>query len=262
MDHIFPICAFKDNYIWCFSHNAHCAIIDPGDAKPVIAALQERELTLSAILVTHHHYDHTQGIQGLLCYQPVPVYGPQEIPQVTIAVHTECSFVLAEKTFEFVVFAVPGHTLDHIAYYYPGLAFTGDTLFTAGCGKIFEGTAKKMYASLAKLNSLPEETLIYCGHEYTENNLRFARLVEPSNIEIKERLQETIKLREKNLPTVPATLKLEKSTNPFLRCDQPDVIVAASQYCQRALDNPIEVLAVLREWKNSTGSYYLGTSIK
>ncbi len=251
METILPIKALKDNYIWCLINpNQACIIVDPGEANPVISFLNENRLELTAILVTHHHYDHVGGIRELLAMKQVPVYGSSKIPFVTHIAKDNSVINIPGISQQFVVIAVPGHTLDHVAYFQPGFVFTGDTLFTAGCGKIFEGTASQMHDSLTKLRQLPDETLIYCGHEYTESNLKFAALVEPANIDIKKRLQKTQRLRSEGKATVPAPLSLEKLTNPFLRTDQENVIKAISSYYQREITAPINVLKALREWKN------------
>lgn len=252
MHQLNPILAFSDNYIWCLrDKNNYCVIVDPGTADPVIDYLQRNNLTLAAILITHHHLDHTGGISKLLRFSQVALYGSNQTPQVTDVVEEDQEITISPMSLTFTVLKIPGHTLDHVAYYTKGLAFTGDTLFTAGCGKIFEGSAAQMYHSLQKLNNLPLETLIYCGHEYTEKNLQFAEMVEPNNKDIQTRLQETHLLRQKNKPTVPASLSIEKNTNPFLRCEEPAVIAAASTYAKRSLQDPIEVLETLREWKNN-----------
>jgi hydroxyacylglutathione hydrolase len=244
-----PISALKDNYIWCIVlSDQTCIVVDPGDAAPVLDFLKEHHLDLRAILITHKHYDHTDGIKTLVQTNPIPVYGPP-IPHVDHLVEEGDTVIITEQ-FNAQVLAIPGHTLEHLAYHYPGRVFTGDTLFTAGCGRVFEGTAQQMYHSLCKLNALAGETLIYCGHEYTENNLHFARLVEPNNKEVVQRLTEVAQLRLTGLPSVPATLALERKTNPFLRCDHPDVIAAATRYCQKRLHSPVAVFAVLRDWKN------------
>lgn len=253
MDRIIPIQAFTDNYIWCLIKGSECLIVDPGEAAPVIKFLKNNQLTLKAILVTHHHYDHTNGLTELVRNQDIPVYGSSKIPFVTNVVSDQQQIVIPHLDLTFTVFTIPAHTLEHVAYYGEGLVFTGDTLFTGGCGRIFEGTAFMMYQSLYKLSRLPSETLIYCGHEYTVQNLKFARLVEPGNLQIKERLVQSLQLREEGKPTVPATLLVERETNPFLRCDQPAVIDAASRHVNQNLTDPVAVLKVLREWKNSLG---------
>jgi hydroxyacylglutathione hydrolase len=249
---VHPILALTDNYIWCLVQpNRECVIVDPSEASPVFRYLEQHALTLTAILITHKHYDHTGGISELIKAWPVPVYGSEQIPSVSVVMDRDRTITLTGSQLQFEVFLIPGHTLEHVAYYHPeGHVFTGDTLFTGGCGKIFEGTAQQMYHSLLTLKALPKETLVYCGHEYTENNLKFAQVVEPQNRDIEERLLATQTLRRRQQPTVPAPLSIELKTNPFLRCDHPDVIAAASAYCMRSLQDPVEVLATLRTWKN------------
>jgi hydroxyacylglutathione hydrolase len=247
---IFPIPALADNYIWCLHNDKDCVVVDPGEADPVFAALKERNLALRAILVTHHHYDHTGGIHALTQQFKVPVIGPKAIAEVTAPIQEHQKVAISSLQLTLQHCHIPGHTLEHVAYYTESVVFTGDTLFTGGCGRIFEGTVEQMYHSLMQIKALPDATLVYCGHEYTENNLKFALKVEPRNQAIHKRFEETIKLRQESLPTVPASLAIEKQTNPFLRCDHPDVIQAASKYSGRKLNDPIQVLAVVREWKN------------
>jgi hydroxyacylglutathione hydrolase len=251
MINIFPICALIDNYIWCLHNGKYAVIVDPGEYKPVLGKLTEKKLTLTAILVTHHHYDHTNGIPKLLEHFDIPVIGPKEIALVTNPVQTGTRIYLPFLDLSMAYYSIPGHTLEHVAYHSPGFIFTGDTLFTGGCGRIFEGTAQQMYDSLYRLKALPDNTLIYCGHEYTENNLKFALKVEPLNKDIQDRLAQTAALRKQLQPTVPASLLKEKQTNPFLRCSQPEVVQAASTHCGEPLVDPVQVLSVLREWKNS-----------
>lgn len=252
---ILPIKALSDNYIWCLmkASNRCCVIVDPGDADPVLEALATHQLKLTAILITHHHWDHTDGIAKIIEQFNVPVYGPAKevVDGVTDHLNEGNQVTLDDLDLTLHVTHIPGHTLGHIAYYGHGLLFSGDTLFTGGCGKIFEGTVEQMYSSLAKLAELKENTLVYCGHEYTANNLKFAQLVEPNNPEIAERIKEVAKLRAQDLPTVPATLSIEKSSNPFLRCTHPNVIKAAEAHCGHTLHTPQDVLGVIRAWKNS-----------
>lgn len=255
---IHTIPAFEDNYLWLFHEEGHRAayVVDPGDAQPIEDALKRLDLDLAGILVTHHHPDHTGGINRLLSMTKVPVYGPDSasIPQVSHTL-TEGERITLANT-QFTVLEIPGHTLDHIAYVakpvgQDPLVFCGDTLFTAGCGRIFEGTAAQMYQSLEKLNQLPEDTLIYCAHEYTLNNLAFASALEPHNQAIQSKVTEDIQKRQKNIPTVPSTIKVERETNPFLRSLIPAVIQAASEHCGRILSEPVEVLGAVRLWKDN-----------
>jgi hydroxyacylglutathione hydrolase len=243
----------QDNYIWLLIHPiAQKAIaIDPGDAAPLQDYLTLNKLSLEAILLTHHHADHTQGVEGLLQHYSVSVYGPDDIREVTNGVREPGPLLLACLDTPIQILHVPGHTLDHIAYYWEGHLFCGDTLFSAGCGRVFEGTMAQMTQSLQKLMTLPDETLIYCTHEYTLKNLEFAQLVEPGNSAIRQYYQQMILKRQSHQPTLPSTLKLEKAINPFLRCEMPDVIQSAEDYAGRRLNNSIDVFKILREWKNA-----------
>lgn len=254
MPNIIPIPALNDNYIWMITHLGckETLVIDPGDAAPVIETIEKQELTLAAILFTHHHWDHTNGIEGLLQKYNVPVYGPAKSknPLCDHPVNQDDYVHLPQLDIYLRVLEIPGHTLDHIAYVGLHGVFCGDTLFTAGCGRLFEGTANQMWRSLNLLANLSPETSIYCGHEYTELNLRFAELVEPENTHIKERLHHTQKMRDKGLPTVPALLETELQTNPFLRCHLPSIKNSVEQHCERSLTDPIEVFSELRKWKD------------
>lgn len=251
---IISIPAFKDNYIWLITNteNNYGVVVDPGDAELVLQKLHELKIKLTAILITHHHNDHCGGVAELLQHYAVPVYGPahEKISTVTHSLSENDEVELPELKFNLRVLDIPGHTIGHIAYYGDDVLFCGDTLFAAGCGRVFEGTPKQMYESLSKLKNLPDSTMIYCGHEYTLANLRFAQAVETNNAAIKKRIETCTQLRAKNLPTVPAQLSEEKQTNPFLRCDVQSVIVAAEKYADRKLNNPDEVFAVIRQWKN------------
>ncbi len=218
---IIPISALKDNYIWAIiNKQTHEAIVvDPGEVLPVNDFLKEYNLKLKAILLTHHHWDHTNGAEELKTEHNVPVFGSknENTPAATEFLQ-EPDVVNIEGFPELRVLNIPGHTLGHIAYYADGMLFCGDTLFSAGCGRLFEGTAKQMYQSLNKLAELPGDTKIYCGHEYTLKNLQFAEHVEPDNQAIQVRINTVTELRSKNLPSLPSTMKDELATNPFLRC--------------------------------------------
>lgn len=242
--------AFKDNYIWLLHNDGHAAVVDPGDASAVIWRLKAEGFDLQAILVTHHHPDHQGGVQGLLAEYDVPVYGP-EIESITGCNRPlsggEGIEVLGQR---FDVLSVPGHTRGHLAYLTPGAVFCGDTLFGGGCGRIFEGTPADMLASLKQLAALPDETLVYCAHEYTEANLRFAMEVEPKNSVIANRAAVSAFQRLRGKPTIPSTIGEEKRTNPFLRCDDPSVIATA---LKRGVTNDdlLSVFTAIREWKNT-----------
>jgi hydroxyacylglutathione hydrolase len=250
-----PVPAFQDNYIWLIVNPIRhtVAIVDPGDATVVIEVLTSLRLVPVAILITHHHHDHVGGIEHLLQYYPVPVFGPDNelIPGRTSAVRHGDIIDIPDLDAQFQIIAVPGHTNGHIAYYGHNLLFIGDTVFMAGCGRLFEGTAAQMYASLQLVSNLPDITQIYCAHEYTLANLRFARAVEPDNADIAARIEQCNILRKANLPTVPATLAVEKKTNPFLRTNMTTVKSAAEQFAGHHLENGTDVFAQLRSWKDN-----------
>ena len=254
MDSVLHVCAFEDNYIWLIRGKSadHVAIVDPGDAEPVLATLEKLQLQPVAILCTHHHGDHVGGVGDILRRHPVPVYGParERIPAITHRLKEGDRVSLPVLGFEFDVLDVPGHTAGHIAYYGAGMLFCGDTMFSAGCGRLFEGTAEQMHASLAKLAALPEATQMYCAHEYTEANLRFALAVEPENPDIRVHRERVRAWRAQNRPTLPSTIGLEKRINPFLRTGSPVARRAAEARRGRALESDTEVFAALRRWKD------------
>lgn len=251
---ISPIPAFKDNYIWLITkpNNKFAVVVDPGDANPVLTTLEKLNLNLAAILVTHHHFDHRAGIPGILQHISAPVFGPKhpELFGLSNPVGENDLVIIPELELTFKTLAIPGHTLEHVAYYGHELLFCGDTLFAGGCGRLFEGTAEQLYHSLARLAALPKNIAVYCGHEYTQHNLLFAQEVEPNNQFLLPRIIKTKNLRQKNLPTLPSTIDEEKNTNPFLRCEKPTVIENAEKYAGKKLQDPIEVFASLRQWKN------------
>lgn len=244
--------AFADNYIWALRRGAHVAVVDPGEHRPVLDYLSETGARLCAILATHHHGDHVGGVDALLAVHPVPVYGPgnEGIDTVDHPLADGDRLAIAELDLEFEVLAVPGHTRGHLAYYRRGMLFCGDTLFGAGCGRLFEGTPETMFASLSRLAALPDDTQVYCAHEYTLSNLRFAAAVEPGNAAVKRRTETTTKLRDEGRPSVPSTMATELATNPFLRWDAAAVIAAARQRLGREPRGPQEVFAAIRDWKN------------
>jgi hydroxyacylglutathione hydrolase len=250
---IVPVGAFKDNYVWTLRSGKHAAVVDPGDARPVLEYLSREKLELSAILATHHHADHVGGIAELRRHREVPVYGPrgEPIPTLTHPVSEGDTVKVPELGVSFSVLDIPGHTRAHIAYYGAGALFCGDTLFACGCGRLFEGTAEQMYASLEKLRALPDATRVYCGHEYTLANIGFAKAVEPGNAALAEREKRDRGLREAGRPTLPSTLGEEKATNPFLRCAEPAVVASANKYLGARIADPVRVFAAIRDWKNN-----------
>ena len=252
---ITPIPAFCDNYIWLLKNTGGraAAVVDPGDAGPVLEALGRERLHLGAILITHHHPDHTGGIGGLKAAFPdVRVYGPAGEPVAGVGSAVEEGGEVRPPGIEacFEVLGMPGHTAGHVAYYGGGALFCGDVLFAGGCGRVFEGTMEQMAASLARIGRLPPDTLIYCAHEYTLANLGFARWVEPENRAVRQRWEQARALRNARRPTVPSRLELELETNPFLRTRVPAVIAAAEQWAGRPLEDQVAVFTALRNWKD------------
>lgn len=254
MIEVTAICAFHDNYIWAIvqKDTGQVAVVDPGDATPVQQFLQQHDYQLNAILITHHHPDHTGGIAALTRSDPVPVYGPKNeaIPGCSHAVSEGDRVTLANLKCSFDVIDIPGHTRGHIAYYSAPHLFCGDTLFAAGCGRIFEGNPQQMLHSLKKLAALTNDTQVYCAHEYTQANLNFATRIEPSNEVILQRLHHCQTLRASNQPTLPSTIGLEKTSNPFLRCHLPAVIAQAQKHCPDPIQSELEAFTFIREWKN------------
>lgn len=249
---VVPISAFADNYIWCLRKGGHAIVVDPGDAEPVTAYLSREHLALSAILATHHHADHIGGIGALVERHPMPVYAPfdERIDTATDRVREGDIVRLPHLGLALQVLEIPGHTRTHVAYYGANMLFCGDTLFACGCGRLFEGTPAQMVDSLTKLAQLPDDTLVFCGHEYTLSNLRFARTVDPSNPLLASWAREAEGQRRRNLPTLPSLLGREKKANPFLRCDDPAVGAAAARATGQPLAGAVPVFAALREWKN------------
>ena len=250
---VIPVQAFNDNYIWTLVKDGNAAVVDPGDAAPVLDYLHNHQLTLTAILNTHHHADHVGGNSGLLEHFKVPVYGPHEerIPTVSRRLREGEKFVIDGIGVEMAVIEVPAHTRSHIAFYGADMLFCGDTLFAGGCGRIFEGTPAQMHSALGKLMALPDHTRVYCGHEYTLANLRFARAAEPGNPLVSAWEEQAAAQRARNEVTLPSTIGREKDANPFVRCDQPGIVATASQHAGRTLTEVVEVLAEIRLWKNN-----------
>lgn len=252
---LIPLPAFQDNYLWVLHDGRRAIVVDPGDAQPVLACLQRDRLQLEAILVTHHHPDHIGGLDALRDATGAAVYGParERIPEPFTRLAE--GDVVNALGLAFRVLDVPGHTAGHVAYYCPDvdgrpLLFCGDTLFSAGCGRLFEGTAAQMLASLDKLAALPGATRVCCTHEYTLSNLKFARAVEPGNAELIQYQQRCEELRARNQPTLPSSIEQEKLVNPFLRTRLPGVAQAARAHDTATSPDEVGVFATLRHWKN------------
>jgi len=255
MMEVHAVHAFDDNYIWLIgcADKPQVAIVDPGDEEPVLDYLAEHGLVPEAILITHHHGDHTGGVTALVERFAIPVYGPanERIPALTHPLTEGGTVELEGCGLSFQVLDTPGHTRGHVCYVGHGALFCGDTLFAAGCGRLFEGTAEQMHHSLEKIRALPDETLVYCAHEYTEANLGFALVAEPDNVDTQQRMQQVRGLREQNRDTVPSQLGIEKRTNPFLRSHIPELIRAAEAFAGHPLSTPVEVFATVRHWKDT-----------
>ena len=261
MSHIITVPAFSDNYIWliCDQNKKMAAIVDPGDANVVLDALEKNGIQPAALLITHFHHDHVGGIAGLLDkYPDLPVYGPatENIPHMTHPLNGDELLKLENLETQFQVMNVPGHTAGHIAYFVdnkdsvPQL-FCGDTLFAAGCGRVFNGTLEELHHSLQAIKQLPTDTLIYCAHEYTLDNLGFAKWVEPDSGAISTREEAAMDLLDNDQPTVPSTLALELETNPFLRTDLPHIKQRVSEVTGKQLTDLGDVFAAMRTWKDT-----------
>lgn len=257
MLNVIAIPALADNYIWIVAapDNSCVVVVDPGQAQPVLDHLEEHGLSVGAYLITHHHGDHTGGLAELVQKLPAPVYGPsREAKAITGVDHPVAGgdhFQLDCLPDTLEVIDVPGHTLGHIAYRCDDVLLAGDALFSAGCGRVFEGTHAQMQASLARLRQLPGQTRICCGHEYTQKNLNFAQLIEPDNPDIDEALSRVETLRQVGKPSLPSTLDQECRINPFLRWDNKQVIKAVSNHVGRDLTQASEIFGALRDWKNA-----------
>jgi len=247
-----PLPAFQDNYIWMLVRDGEAIVVDPGDAAPVHAALRRTGLNLTGIVVTHHHGDHVGGVAELADAYRTRVWGPrrEQIPRRQVALDEGDSVELLGEVFS--VIDVPGHTLGHIALHSPGggTLLCGDTLFACGCGRLFEGTPAQMVDSLGKLARLPEHTRVYCAHEYTLSNIRFALAVEPENAELAARQRACKEQRDRGEPTVPSTISEELATNPFLRCNESVVRAAAERRTPGAGSDLVSTFAAIRVWKN------------
>ena len=253
MINIEPIKAFNDNYIWLATTNEGSIVIDPGEAHKTIKYLKENDLNLDAILITHHHFDHTGGIEDMLKFRNVDVYGPvNNIPSINKQLRDGDLFSVIG--IDFKIIEIPGHTLDHIAFFSENngnpVLFCGDTLFSSGCGRVFEGTFEQMHKSILKLKSLPANTKIYSGHEYTQSNLKFAMEVEPLNQKLISRYNDVQDLLNKGTPTLPTTLELELEVNPFLRCQAREVQNSVVKQFNTS-NHEDEIFKALRQWKDN-----------
>ena len=255
MNNIIALPAFKDNYIWALHSldGTEVIVVDPVDPKVVFDYLQKNKLKLSAILVTHHHWDHSGGVRALVDhFDSVSAYGPigEKVDGIKHFVSEGDEIVFPSFQLTLKVLEIPGHTLGHVAYFNEDILFCGDTLFSCGCGRVFEGTAQQMVTSLNKLKALSPRTMMYCGHEYTLANIHFAQNVEPHNKALKNRRILVEDLRHRDLPSLPISMGEERKTNPFLRCEEPEVIDSVQKYAKISLNDPISVFAHLRQWKN------------
>lgn len=253
---IIAIPALSDNYIWALIEGDKAIIVDPGDASPVVDYLHDHNLTLTHILLTHHHSDHVGGVAALCrAYDDVIVYGPDNanIKGITHPVSDGATFtVTLQQSHGFEVIAVPGHTLDHIAYLTGSQLFCGDTLFSLGCGRLFEGTPEQMYNSLSRIAALPAATQVYCAHEYTTSNIAFTQAVCPDTPQLEQFKQQVSQWREQQQPSLPSTLAREQAFNPFLRVDDPLVINSIKkQYPDVDVTDKVAVFAALRQWKDN-----------
>ena len=250
---IVPIKALSDNYIWLLTTNEGSILVDPGESKKIIDLIEDEAIDLKGILITHHHYDHTNGLNDILKIKQVDVYGPQNnISEINKIVKEGDKFSICGIQFE--VIEVPGHTLDHIAFNSinseKNILFCGDTLFFGGCGRVFEGTYEQMFSSLNKLSSLPSDTLVYCGHEYTASNLKFALEVDPSNDELKKEFNKVLEMEHMNRCTLPSSIKKEHALNPFFRCNNLEIQNKITNKF-KVPNTEIEIFKAIRKWKDN-----------
>lgn len=250
---ILTIKGFDDNYFWLIKDekSMRCIVVDPGDATPVLTMLKSQNLILEAIVLTHHHHDHTGGVNELLnTYPETKVYSKNQLFPASIQVTDDETLSFFDGEYSLTVMETPGHTLDHLVFYNQDVAFCGDLLFSAGCGRMFEGTAEQMFASLTRISQLSDETKVYCAHEYTQNNLVFAHHIEPGNSDLLNYIQKVSKIRQQGVPTIPSTIGLEKAINPFLRCSEKSLTNQLQQRLSKPLSSAIECFRELRQYKD------------
>lgn len=250
---IFPILALKDNYIWCLYNDTYAWIVDPGAHQPVIETLDKLNVELKGLLITHHHADHTQGVSSLKQRFPslkVVANAKTELAHTTLEVKEGDIITLEGLDISVSVIETPGHTLDHLCYFNQDLLLCGDTLFSGGCGRLFEGTPRQMQQSLQKLAALAPETKVLCAHEYTEQNLKFAKLADPNNEFVKHHMQKVQQWRQNNQPSLPSNLETELKINPFLRCSKPSLQESLTYQRQTTVNNALECFTQLRQWKD------------